>query len=261
MPYTPKPAPIVTNPTQGLSVDELIAKLQAQRPSSGGVVAGTDFYRTFPATLSASEKQALQQTMLDLGLYGNSKKSPVAGLWNPDLDGAAFKKVVEIAEGNGFYVGNSKVPDYRRVLAFGAADPKAFRGMFISPSAAVDTGPVTTKSTNVTKRKYDAAVLKDTVNAAYRQAVGREATADELAQAVNSVQKAYEKTPDKTTTATTRDGKGNTKSVSTVSGGVDEKTLISDQAKAKPEYGSFQSATTYFDAMLKALDGPVGQGA
>lgn len=261
MPYTPKPTPTtptptITNPTQGLTVDQLIEKLSSSKPSVAG--SATDWYKTFPASLSTKDKIALQQTMLDLGLYGNTKKSPVAGLWNPDLDGDAFKKVVDIAVANNFFTtsGASKTPDYRKVLAIGAADPKAFSAMFNAPASGGYSGPSTTISTSRTKT--DPKQLADTVNAAYLQSVGRAATEDEIQKAVNAVNKSA---PSKTVTTTSRNKKGQAIVNSVTTPGANPANIIDSQVQADPGFGTYQAATTFFDAMLETLNGPVGRGA
>jgi hypothetical protein len=46
----------------------------------------------------------------------------------------------------------------------------------------------------------------------------------------------------------------------TTSGGIDERGFMQQQAEANPEFANYQKATTYFDAMLSTLQGPVGGG-
>ena len=61
-----------------------------------------------------------------------------------------------------------------------------------------------------------------------------------------------------TTTTQLNDQGEATGSSTTTSGGVSDaarQQLITDQAKKGPEYGKFQSATTYFNAMMQMMGG------
>lgn len=128
-----------------------------------------------------------------------------------------------------------------------------------SAASKRSTGPST--SVNIQESNYDAARLKQVVNTAFQNAIGREATDAEITAAVNAVNAAYDKNPSKQVSTSTTDkaGKVTTKTVS--SGGIDAGQVITDQAQSNPEFAPYQMATTYFDAMLEALRGPVGQGA
>lgn len=121
------------------------------------------------------------------------------------------------------------------------------------------TGPVTT--TDLSVQTFNASQLKDAVNAAFEKAVGRRATAKELKAAVMAVNKQAEKNPDKTVTVTTGSGTPTQTRKSKTSGGFDPTTTLQNQAERDPEFGNFQAATTYYDAMLQAIRSPVGQGA
>lgn len=122
-----------------------------------------------------------------------------------------------------------------------------------------NTGP--TKVTSTSQRVYDANTLKDTINTVYKQALGRAATSAELNAAVAKVQAADKKNPTTTVITTKGAGTGSVTNSSVTTGGIDPAQIVKDQAKSTLEYGSFQAATTYFDAMLSALNGPAGRGA
>ena len=89
--------------------------------------------------------------------------------------------------------------------------------------------------------------------------LGRAPTPDELAKyrgAMGSYEQAH---PSMATTTTQLNDQGEaTGSSTTTSGGVSDaarQQLITDQAKKGPEYGKFQSATTYFNAMMQMMGG------
>lgn len=105
--------------------------------------------------------------------------------------------------------------------------------------------------------EFDPNQLKLAVNAAYRQAIGREATAEEIAAATKAINAGKGST---TTTTSTVNKKGQAVTSQITRPGIDQDQVIADQVKSESEYGSYQSATTYFDAMLSALNGPVGRG-
>lgn len=89
--------------------------------------------------------------------------------------------------------------------------------------------------------------------------LGRAPTAEEMTKYRASIA-GYEKSnPQLTTTTTQINDQGEaTGESSTTSGGATDAAragLISDEAKQGPEYGKFQSATTYFNAMMQMMGG------
>lgn len=86
---------------------------------------------------------------------------------------------------------------------------------------------------------------RDLLAQTYQQEVGRDPDEKELAAFRKALNAAERSNPTKTTT----DAKGNT--VST--GGVDEQQMAEDFAMQNPEYAETQAATTYFNALQRAL--------
>jgi len=89
--------------------------------------------------------------------------------------------------------------------------------------------------------------------------LGRAPTAEEMTKYRSAIS-GYEKAnPQVTKTTTTLNDQGEAESESsTTSGGATDAAragLISDEAKQGPEYGKFQSATTYFNAMMQMMGG------
>ena len=117
-----------------------------------------------------------------------------------------------------------------------------------TPIIGSPTGPTTTTSTNATL--YSIEQVQSTATLAFQNALGRRPTNEELQAFLDTINGARKST----TTTTQPDGS----SSSTTTGGVDPAQVAQNMAEANPEYAGYQKATTYFDAMLSALNGPVG---
>jgi hypothetical protein len=121
----------------------------------------------------------------------------------------------------------------------------------VAPDTGTDgyQGPTTSVQKSITQ--YTAQQVKGLANQAFTEAIGREASAEELTKFLNALNKAEKESPRVTVTKP---------SSSTTSGGVDQQQLAIDTAQANPEFAAYQKATTYFDTMLDTLRGPVGGG-
>lgn len=115
-----------------------------------------------------------------------------------------------------------------------------------------------------TRSRSDAAIVltnptaaKNLINDVLSQHLGRRATEEEvrtLTAMLNAAERANPVTT--TTTETWRDGEVVSTST-TRSGGVDGAQVIADDVMERPEYGAYQAASTYFEALLGALSSPV----
>ena len=127
----------------------------------------------------------------------------------------------------------------------GAADGP-FTGRRRSSATSVDlTDPATAK-----------ALLSDTL----AQKLGRAPNESELAQFTAVLNSAERANPTTTTTDTDYVEGVATSQSSTTSGGLTgagRQQMAADEAMKKPEYGAFQAATTYYNAMVAALGSPV----
>lgn len=106
----------------------------------------------------------------------------------------------------------------------------------------------------------DPSTAKAIINDALSQHLGRAATEDEVRAFTTVINSAERANPTLTTTSTTYDKGDAVSSSSTTKGGLTDSgryQLVSDEAMKKPEYGAVQSATTYFNAFLGALDSPM----
>jgi len=88
---------------------------------------------------------------------------------------------------------------------------------------------------------------------AFQNAIGRAPSSQELDAFMTSFNAGQ--TPSTTTTNYAAGGKSYSQ---TTTGGTDPSMLAQNIAEQNPEYAGYQKATTYFDAMLSALQGPMG---
>lgn len=122
--------------------------------------------------------------------------------------------------------------------------------MASNSSSGSSGGPSTTTSIS----QYKPQALTSSVNNIWRQELGRDANAKELAMVAKAVNDALKASP----TTTYSDGSANPTNVTTT--GVDTQAIIQQQALANPETAGYQAATTYYDALLSAIRGPFGGG-
>lgn len=89
--------------------------------------------------------------------------------------------------------------------------------------------------------------------------LGRAPTSEEMSKYRTAISGFEKANPENTTTTTTINDQGEAVGESsTTTGGVSDvarASLIADEAKQGPEYGKYQGATTYFNAMMQMLGG------
>jgi hypothetical protein len=107
-------------------------------------------------------------------------------------------------------------------------------------------------STRKQTTQYTLQQVRSAADSIYQNSIGRALNDDELRMLQKSLNTTLKENPNITKTS----AKGNV----TTSGGIDERGFMEQQAQANPEFASYQKATTYFDAMLNSLQGPVGGG-
>ena len=117
---------------------------------------------------------------------------------------------------------------------------------------ALNAKPKQTTETSVNiPNPADAKVL---INGIFQSAMGRDPTDQELAKYTALVTGAAQKNPSKTTTTYSYDTNGQTIGSNRVtSGGTNLQQVALDKAKADPQYGAYQAATTYFNALIGAI--------
>lgn len=107
-------------------------------------------------------------------------------------------------------------------------------------------------STRKQTTQYTMQQVRSAADSIYQNSIGRALNDDELRMLHQSLNAAFKESPEVTKVS----AKGNV----TSSGGLDARGFIEQQAEVNPEFANYQKATTYFDAMLNTLQGPVGGG-
>lgn len=130
--------------------------------------------------------------------------------------------------------------------AQGGGKAKGFTGSKSQTSLSVDlTDPETAKAL---------------VNNVLSKQLGRAATPEEMESFRNSLSAAERANPTSTTSTTQYANGDATAQSSTTTGGLSgagKEQVLQDQAMLKPEYGAYQAATTYFQALASAMGSPV----
>ncbi len=107
-------------------------------------------------------------------------------------------------------------------------------------------------STRKQTTQYTLQQVRSAADSIYQNSIGRALNDDELRMLHQSLNAAFKESPEVTKIS----AKGN----ATSSGGLDPRGFIEQQAEVNPEFANYQKATTYFDAMVNTLQGPVGGG-
>lgn len=107
------------------------------------------------------------------------------------------------------------------------------------------------RSTMRSYTQYSLQQVRSAADNIFQSSIGRAMNDDELRALHKSLNATLKANPTVTIS---------TASSSVTKGGVDERGFIEQQAQTNPEFANYQMGTTYFDAMLKSLSGPVGGG-
>lgn len=127
----------------------------------------------------------------------------------------------------------------------------AITGGFGAPNV-----PKTTTNTSTQIVLPDKSDAQASVSTLFQESLGRAPTDDEMERYVSMMMSSYKKNPATTTTKTTTDRTGNSTSKSTTTGQYNPAEDLKNKAQADPEWGAYQAATTYFNAMQSAMAAP-----
>jgi hypothetical protein len=129
---------------------------------------------------------------------------------------------------------------------------------------AAFTGARTVTSRQQNVDLTDPKTARAIANDALSQYLGRAATDEEITAftaSINAAERANPTVTDTTTTANYVEGEQTSQSSSsTTSGGVTaaaRNQIVADAAMQKPEYGAYQAASTYWNALLQSIGAPV----
>jgi hypothetical protein len=206
-----------------------------------GDVYGTvsDGYEDF-YSMSDSDRNSLGKLMHSYGLVNDPN--------NYDQILARWQQAVDEA-GKYYNLGQRKVDPYDALGIMAGLSPGETPGARQSK-----TTTQTAKSVNT----FTPGQIKSLVSTIFQQQMGRDPTAGEIARYSGQIAGAARANPSITKTTTTVDPNGNVSSSSASSGGYtadDATSLVDDRTKVDPEYGAYQAATTYMNALTQALGG------
>lgn len=127
-------------------------------------------------------------------------------------------------------------------------------------------GPRTQTSTNTSVNLPSQSDAEATVQQLFKEQMGRDATDNELARYSSMLIGGYRDNPQTTTSTTTTtpsdfapDGSvinSTSETTSTSTGAFNPSGMLTKKAQADPEYGAYQAATTYFNALMQAIGAP-----
>lgn len=120
-------------------------------------------------------------------------------------------------------------------------------------------GPKNTVMTQRTSTTYTQQQVEGFARSVAQNALGRDLSDEEWKNLTRSVNAAERKSPTVTRTATNYSGSSTNQKIST-KGGMDEQQFVQNKLEQGDEFSAYQKATTYFDAMISSLRGPVGGG-
>jgi hypothetical protein len=155
-------------------------------------------------------------------------------------------------------IAQSSDPNVQRIIDAAA---KAGLQISVDPTGEIVAGPGSGNgpggggsmaSTRKQTTQYTMQQVRSAADSIYQNSIGRALNDEELRMLHQSLNTAFKESPD----ITKMSAKGDV----VTSGGLDARGFIEQQAEANPEFANYQKATTYFDAMLDTLRGPVGGG-
>jgi hypothetical protein len=201
--------------------------------------------------LGPEETFRIQRLLVKAGLIGKKTKFRL-GLWD-DTTVNAYKKAMVFA--NRYTV---DLPEALDMLAQGQAEGAGVdldgEGDVGGPEELFSGNKTTTQSqVNLT----DAQSARGLLRQALRQKLGRAPTKDEMAQFVSSLNSAERANPRSSTTTSTFDEGEQVSSSTSTSGGLDSGAYTDEFTDSKfgQEMGTYQAATTYYDALRDVLRG------
>jgi hypothetical protein len=140
-------------------------------------------------------------------------------------------------------------------------------GLGLNPSTGY-TGPRTQTNTNTAVNLPSQSDAEAAVTQLFQEQVGRKPTDNELARYSSTLIGGYRDHPQTTTTTTTNtptsfagDGSvidSDTSTSSTSTGAFNPSGMLQKKVEADPEYGAYQAATTYFNALMQVIGAPGG---
>lgn len=129
-----------------------------------------------------------------------------------------------------------------------------YKGNVADRQAALQ--PKTTTSSNTSYNIPSKSDAQAAIRTLFKEQLGRDPEDGELDRYTSMLISKFKANPASTTTTTTTDPNGNSTSKSTSKSGFNPAGYLEDQAQGDPEWGAYQAATTYMNALQSAIGAP-----
>lgn len=192
--------------------------------------------------LTDSEKQEFARKAISAGILSGQ-----GGVTSNDVFAAWQKAVNTAATYNTGKPEDKAISPWEAIDRLGLSDATS-EGAFFQGQQAVNQD-----TTSTSFQKFSKENASGNVEQVLQQTLGRNPTEDETAQMIAYLNTLADKNPIKVVTHT--DDDGNT--TQTQSGGFDAEQALRDEVEESPEYAQVQAATTYFNALMSAINSPV----
>lgn len=118
------------------------------------------------------------------------------------------------------------------------------------------TQPRTTTSSNTAYNIPSKSDAQAAIRTLFKEQLGRDPEDGEMDRYTSMLISKFKANPASTTTTTTTQPNGDSSSTSTSKSGFNPAGYLEDKAQADPEWGAYQAATTYFNALQGAIGAP-----
>ena len=218
-----------------------------------------DFIWSF-ANLDKKDLEALQTKLLKAGILTSAQLSGEYGRYGPSTRAAVGEVAFEVAV--------QQAQTGKPSITFDSALDQAVvnQQLLIAQGKVANPEPFTgsRSRTDVSTQITDPTTAQAVVTNALSQLLGRAPTAGEIAQFQATLRAKEAASPVTTHTTTSYKAGIETGSTSTQTGGLTSEgaaLLAQQQAMGSKDYGAYQAATTYFNALLNAVGAVNSAGA
>jgi len=127
------------------------------------------------------------------------------------------------------------------------------QGTFKGGAGSATAEPKTTTNTSTQYSIPSKSDAQAAIRTLFKEQLGRDPEDGELDRYTSMMISKFKANPASTTTTTTTDPNGNSRSSSTSKSGFNPAGYLEDQAQGDPEWGAYQAATTYMNALQGAI--------
>lgn len=120
--------------------------------------------------------------------------------------------------------------------------------------------PTTTTHTSTSSNVPAKSDAQAAITQLFSEQLGRKPTDGELDKYTSMMMAQYRAHPETSTTVTHTDAKGNSTDNTTSTGAYNPQGFLQNSVEGDPEWGAYQAATTYFNALQGAIGAPSNEG-